>query len=64
MFFVKMPAWDVTLRILVAAALGMAVGFEREFRRKPAGIHAYMLVATGAAAFIILTLEMVVDPLQ
>ena len=64
MFFVKMPTWDVTLRILVAAALGMAVGFEREFRRKPAGIHAYMLVATGAAAFIILTLEMVVDPLQ
>ncbi|MGB0629059.1 MAG: MgtC/SapB family protein [Alphaproteobacteria bacterium] len=64
MFFVEMPAWDVTLRILVAAVLGMAVGFEREFRRKPAGIRTHMLVATGASAFIIITLEMIAGPLQ
>ncbi|NBP73463.1 MAG: MgtC/SapB family protein, partial [Alphaproteobacteria bacterium] len=64
MIFVEMPAWDITLRLLVAAALGMLVGFEREFRRKPAGIRTHMLVATGASAFIIITMEMIAGPLQ
>ena len=64
MFFVEIPAWDLTLRIVVAAILGMAVGFEREFRRKPAGMRTHMLVASGSAAFIVITLEMVSGPLQ
>lgn len=64
MFFVEMPAWDATLRILVAALLGMVVGFEREYRRKPAGIRTHMLVATGASAFMIVTLELVAGPLR
>jgi putative Mg2+ transporter-C (MgtC) family protein len=38
-------------RILIAAACGAAVGWEREWRRKPAGLRTYMLVTTGAAAF-------------
>ena len=64
MIFVEMPSWDITLRLLVAAALGMLVGFEREVRRKPAGIRTHMLVATGASAFIIITMEMIAGPLQ
>ena len=39
----------------LAAVLGMAIGFEREHRRKPAGLRTYTLVALGAALFTILS---------
>lgn len=64
MVFVEMPIWEAGSRLLIAAVLGMVVGFEREFRHKPAGIRTHMLVATGSAAFMILTLEMIIGPLQ
>ncbi len=41
--------------LTLAAALGMAIGFEREHRRKPAGLRTYTLVALGAALFTILS---------
>jgi putative Mg2+ transporter-C (MgtC) family protein len=45
--------YDLALvaRILIAAACGAAVGWEREWRRKPAGLRTYMLVTVGSAAF-------------
>src|SRR3989338_4853805 len=43
--------WNLSL----AAVLGMAIGFEREHRRKPAGLRTYTLVALGAALFTILS---------
>ena len=64
MVFVEMPIWEAGSRLLIAAALGMVVGFEREFRHKPAGIRTHMLVATGSAAFMILTLELALGPLK
>ena len=64
MIFVEMPIWDAGTRLLVAALLGMLAGFEREFRRKPAGVRKHMLVATGSAAFMILTLELAIGPLK
>jgi putative Mg2+ transporter-C (MgtC) family protein len=64
MFFIELPAWDVTLRLFAAALLGMAVGFEREYRRKPAGLRTHMLVATGSAAFMIISMELATGPLS
>ena len=64
MVFVEMPIWEAGTRLLIAAALGMVAGFEREFRHKPAGIRTHMLVATGSAAFMILALEMAIGPLN
>lgn len=64
MIFIDMPAWEVTLRLLVAALLGMIVGIEREIRNKPAGLRTHMLVAIGSAAFIILGLQLVQGPLK
>lgn len=64
MLFVDMPIWEAASRLLIAAVLGMVVGFEREYRRKPAGIRTHMLVATGSAAFMILTLELALGPLK
>jgi len=44
----------ITLRLLVAAALGGLLGYEREQRGKSAGVRTHMLVAIGAALFVII----------
>jgi len=44
------------LRLLLAAALGAAIGAEREIRQKPAGLRTNILIAVGAALFSIVSL--------
>jgi putative Mg2+ transporter-C (MgtC) family protein len=41
------------LRLLVAALLGGMLGFERERQGKSAGVRTHMLVAIGAALFVL-----------
>lgn len=43
----------ITVRILIAAVLGGVLGYERERKSKGAGIRTHMLVAVGAAIFMI-----------
>lgn len=43
----------ITLRLLVAALLGGLLGYERERNGKNAGVRTHMLVAIGAALFIL-----------
>jgi putative Mg2+ transporter-C (MgtC) family protein len=43
----------VSLRLMLAAALGGALGFEREKSGKAAGVRTHMLVALGAALFLL-----------
>jgi putative Mg2+ transporter-C (MgtC) family protein len=59
LFDVPEPAqvMRVTVRLTVAALLGGLLGFERERERKAAGLRTHMLVALGAALFIIAPLE-------
>jgi putative Mg2+ transporter-C (MgtC) family protein len=45
-------------RIVIAAACGAAVGWEREWRHKPAGLRTYMLVTTGSAAFTVTAMRL------
>jgi putative Mg2+ transporter-C (MgtC) family protein len=52
-----MPA-DYVWRLLLAAGLGAALGLEREYRRKPAGLRTNILIAIGSCLFTILSLEM------
>lgn len=40
---------------MVAAALGAAIGLEREYREQEAGLRTHMLVAMGAALFTIVS---------
>lgn len=42
-------------RLLAAAALGAAIGYEREFRGKGAGVRTHMLVAMGACLFMLIS---------
>lgn len=44
----------ITLRLLVAAVLGGLLGYERERQGKSAGVRTHMLVAMGAALFILI----------
>jgi putative Mg2+ transporter-C (MgtC) family protein len=47
-------SWEeLLLRLAVAAALGGAVGLEREFREREAGFRTHTLVSLGAALFTI-----------
>ena len=44
----------VTLRLMVAAILGGVLGYEREKKGKAAGMRTHMLVALGAALFVLI----------
>lgn len=44
----------ITLRLLVAAVLGGLLGYEREHHGKSAGVRTHMLVAMGAALFVLI----------
>ena len=52
-----LPA-DLVWRLLLAAGLGAAVGLEREYRQKPAGLRTNILIALGSALFTILSISM------
>ncbi|MBX3625193.1 MAG: MgtC/SapB family protein [Rhizobacter sp.] len=43
----------IVLRLLLAAVLGGILGYERESQGKAAGIRTHMLVAMGAALFVL-----------
>ncbi len=51
-----MPDWvEYLLRILMAIALGTAVGIERQLRLKAAGIRTHAVVAAGACLFMLVS---------
>src|SRR5206468_3055719 len=50
--------FEVFLRLVLAAALGGAIGLEREYRRKPAGLRTNMLISLGSALFAVLSIEL------
>lgn len=43
----------ILMRLLLAAVLGGVLGYEREHQGKAAGIRTHMLVAIGAALFVL-----------
>lgn len=44
---------QMVIRLLVAAGLGAAVGYQREKAGKPAGLRTHTLIAVGSALFTI-----------
>ncbi len=43
----------ITVRLVLAALLGGILGYERELKARNAGVRTHMLVAVGAALFVI-----------
>jgi len=53
---------DISIRLVVAAVLGAAIGFEREIHLHPAGMRTHLLVALGSAAFSVLSIFFFTSP--
>jgi putative Mg2+ transporter-C (MgtC) family protein len=47
---------DISIRLLVAAVLGAAIGLEREIHAHPAGMRTHLLVSLGSAAFTVVSI--------
>jgi putative Mg2+ transporter-C (MgtC) family protein len=47
----------VLIRIVAALAAGAVIGLQREHSEKPAGLRTHMLVALGAALFVIAAVQ-------
>jgi len=45
------PLLEMILRLLLAAALGAGIGYQRERAGKAAGVRTHVLVSTGAGLF-------------
>ena len=52
----------IAARMLLAALFGAAIGFEREWRNRPAGLRTHALICIATATFGILTIEIVYAP--
>jgi hypothetical protein len=55
----QLPFPVIAARMLFAAILGAAIGFEREWRNRPAGLRTHVLICIAAATFGILAIEIV-----
>jgi len=51
------PILDMVIRLLIAAFLGGAMGYEREQAEKPAGIRTNILVCVGATLFTVASIH-------
>ena len=49
--------WRIFIRLTAALLAGAVVGVQRERSGKPAGVRTHMLVAAGAALFVLAPLE-------
>lgn len=48
---------ELVLRLVIAAGLGGAIGFEREINNRPAGLRTHILVCLGSCLIMILSTE-------
>lgn len=53
-----MTTLTVLTRLFIALLLGGAIGYEREYRNRPAGFRTHMLVSLGAASVSLLQISM------
>ena len=53
-----MPELELIQRLVVSVLLGGALGFEREWRKKSAGLRTNILIAMGSSLFTMLSLHM------
>ncbi|MEO5755449.1 MAG: MgtC/SapB family protein [Mesorhizobium sp.] len=53
----------IAARLMLAALYGAVIGFEREWRNRPAGLRTHILICVAAATFGILTIEIIHAPM-
>lgn len=52
-----MSTTEFFTRLIIALFAGLIIGFERQWHHKEAGLKTNMLVATGAATFVLLSIK-------
>lgn len=52
---------DLAIRLLIAVGAGAAIGLEREVRDKAAGLRTHILVAVGAATYLIMSAQVAIE---
>lgn len=55
----RLPFAVVAARLALATLFGAIIGFEREWRDRPAGLRTHILICLAAATFAILTIEII-----
>lgn len=55
------PVVEIVQRLMAALLIGALVGWERERKRKPAGLRTHMLVTLGSATFCLMAFEVGAD---
>lgn len=55
--FSQIPMQVAALRMVTALVFGAAIGLEREWRTKPAGLRTHMLISLAACIFILVAFE-------
>lgn len=50
---------EMVTRIVVGAALGASIGYERDRHKRPAGLRTHLLVALASATFMVISSQMV-----
>ena len=53
-----MTTIDFSLRLITAIGAGFVIGFERQWHHKAAGLRTNILVATGAALYVLLSINL------
>lgn len=53
-----MSVWDVLIRLTLATIIGGAIGYEREFKNRPAGFRTHILVCIGATLISLIQFNM------
>lgn len=57
----ELTVTEMLLRLLAAAGLASIIGLERELHQRPAGLRTHMLVALGAAGFMLVGYEILLS---
>lgn len=57
-FHTSTPIIEIIARLLIACVFGFLIGFDREYRRRPAGLRTIMLTSLAACAFALIAIEM------
>lgn len=58
-----MNNYEVILRLLLAVAIGGGIGYERQYKNRPAGFRTHILVCVGAAVVSMMQLHLVQESL-
>src|SRR3546814_926555 len=57
LFQTSTPLPEIVIRLSLAIVLGGAIGLDREFRQKAAGLRTHILLTLAAAIFTLITVE-------